>query len=104
MKRIDATGIVGAFAAGFWRSDPELPAELPAAAVLVLDAARLAVPELPPDPAEVLHLEDDHADDREEQKSGGHADQDRTARRKVQWVVGPIAGALETQPERGKAA
>src|SRR4051812_7765788 len=54
------------------RSEPDLPLEPCARALLVLRAARLAVPVLPPDPAEMLDLEDDHAGDRKEEHVGGH--------------------------------
>ena len=45
---------------GSRRLDPELPAELLAGALLVLHTAVAAVPELPPDPAQVLDLEADN--------------------------------------------
>src|SRR5437763_16923174 len=47
-------------------------AGLAAGAVLVSDRARLAVPELPPDPLEVVHLEHEEGDDPEENLGARH--------------------------------
>src|SRR5438445_13837685 len=41
--------------------------------ILVLDGAAAAVPVLPPDPLEVVHLEDEEGDDPEEGLGPGHA-------------------------------
>src|SRR5438045_9409693 len=46
---------------------------LAAAAVLVLDRARTTGPVLPPDPLEVVHLEDEERDDPEENLAARHA-------------------------------
>src|SRR3982751_5763230 len=50
----------------------EPAAGLAAGAVLVSDRARLAVPELPPDPLEVVHLEDEEGDDPEHDLGARH--------------------------------
>src|SRR5258708_7194183 len=45
----------------------------PAGAILVLHRARAAVPVLPPDPLEVVHLEQEEGDDPEENFGARHA-------------------------------
>src|SRR3954452_7592898 len=51
----------------------EPAAGLAAGAILVRDRAGLAAPELPPDPLEVVHLEDEEGDDPEHDFGARHA-------------------------------
>src|SRR3954449_6311052 len=64
-----------------------------AAAVLVLRAAPAAIPVLPPDPLEVVHLEHEEGDDPEENLGARHASNVSAPIWATQWAGRPnLAG------------
>src|SRR5437588_13006517 len=60
-----------------------------AAAVLVLRGALAAVPVLPPDPLEVVHLEHEEGDDPEQDLGARHAAHGRSGPPPGQWAGRP---------------
>src|SRR6187200_1813796 len=84
------------------RSEPELPAEPLTRAVLVLRPARLAVPVLPPDPAEVLDLENDHREDGEQEQPRAHRPRIAPNRAGCNGLSGSPSRAQSPTPKRGR--